>query len=111
MIEKPVSFNPNNVMFWEPESQELISLKKDGSKQAGTLLNKAHRFLEEGCIQRIGNNQWVCHPIKGYNKTIYRIELNTSFNCNCQGYQSKLRKGEKPICSHIIAVKQFEFMQ
>jgi len=111
-IEPPKVYAPWNVMFWEPESQNLIRLKKDGSKEAATLLTKSRNFLEASCIKLVEKNKWECLPLPGYNKTTYKIELrDDGYFCNCQGYNTKLKKGEEPTCSHIIAIKQFMFMR
>ena len=111
-IEPPEEFTYRNVMYWEPDSMELIKLKKDGSKQAATLLTKAEDFLLNDCIVRT-NIGWDCLPIEGYNSTTYHIFIDqySNFACNCQGFVSKVKNGEKGICSHIVAVKQFNFME
>lgn len=66
---------------------------------------KVLKFLENNCIERV-DNHWICKPIEGYNTRTHTIEDNDGhYSCSCQGYQSKLRKGLIPICSHIMAVR------
>jgi len=108
-IEKPSRMEYWNVMYWCPESQELLRQKKDGSTEAATLLSKAETFLLNGCIERFGS-LFVCRPLKGYNKTTYKIKSNP-WVCDCQGFNSKIKNGETGNCSHILAVKQFIFME
>jgi hypothetical protein len=103
-IEPPEKFTFHNVMFWEPHSRQLLEKKKDGSTEAATMLTKAKKFLEFKCIERKGA-AWICKPIKEYNKTTYNIAHEEyGWKCNCQGFANN------NICSHIIAVKQFEFI-
>lgn len=105
-IEPPRVYTPKNVCYWEPESKQLVQYKKDGSKEAATLLKKAEIILENDCVEPRGT-AFAIKPIKGYNKTTYLIEEN---ECNCQGFQTKLKNGEKPNCSHLIALKQWRFI-
>jgi hypothetical protein len=110
--EPPKEFNYKNVIYWEPESRRLVRLSKLGDKQVATLLHKAQLFLELECIKKSGPNEYLCLPIKGYNKTTYKIEFkDNEWICNCQGYNSKLKSGEYANCSHIIAVKQWRFIK
>ena len=108
-VENPREIHYWNVMFWEPESQELIRLKKNGDKMAATMLTKAETFLMNKCIQKTSDG-FLCKPLEGYNKTTYSIKVNP-FSCNCQGFCSKVKKGEPGNCSHILAVKQFIFIE
>ena len=116
--ERPKEFNPNNVCFWEKTSKELKVARKNGDKQAGVFLTKAKMFLENECIQRVNETNWICKPIKKYNHSTYKIRITEQgFECNCHGFNSKLKdytNGDsniKPTCSHIIAVKQFCFIE
>ena len=59
-----------------------------------------------------GDGQWVINPLPGYNKTAYTIKNDKqSWYCNCQGFQSKLKRfndGDWDIiveCSHIQITK------
>lgn len=54
-----------------------------------------------------GNSQWTLDPLPTYNKTTYTIKNDKGvWYCNCQGFQSKLKKGiTNPECSHIQIVK------
>jgi len=109
---EPLSYDISNVVYWEPNSKEL----KSSGKSA--LLTKAKTFLLEGCIVQINLSTWICKPVKDYNKTTYTISSTTEgLVCNCQGFNKKLQeykqgKSEiKPTCSHIVAVKQFCFIE
>lgn len=106
-IEKPDVFTYKNVIYWEPESQQLLRLKRDGSKEAGTLLKKAQDFLVFECIEE-KDDGFICKPIKGYNTKTYNIINN---QCNCQGFSTKLKNGEKPMCSHTLAVKLYLYVR
>lgn len=113
-IEKPSRIDYRKVMYWEPESQELVKDKENGDKIAATILTKAETFLANNCIIALNPYVFTCKPIPGYNKTSYTIvrscnSLDT-WSCNCQGYVSKAKKGEGN-CSHILAVKQFLFIE
>ena len=72
---------------------------------------KIKKLIENKCIRYVGNNTYICLPIKGYNKTTYIIRRSDiyecGFECNCQGFQTKVKKGEYPICSHIGAVYEY----
>ena len=71
---------------------------------------KIRRLLELNRIQpgdELG--EWVCLPVPGYNTRTYTMTPNHHFHCgwecNCQGFQSKVRKGKEPHCSHINALR------
>lgn len=117
-FEPPKDFNPNNVCFWESTSKELKVARKNGDKPAGVFLTRAKMFLENNCIERINETSWICKPIPDYNNTTYKIRITEKgFECNCHGFNNKLRdytngdSNVKPTCSHIIAVKQFAFIE
>lgn len=112
--ELPREYTPENVIYWESTSKELRMQGRVGM----ALLNKARKFLQTSCIDQINNTTWICKSIKGYNKTEYLISSTTEdLACECQGYRKKKKdfdEGEsniKPICSHILAVKQYCFLQ
>lgn len=113
-IESPKEITKYNVMFWEPESKQLLVIKNSKGEnwnQAATLLGKAEIILLRNCIQKLGDTQWNVLPIKGYNSTTYNIiSVEGDFQCNCQGFKSKQKTDGFGSCSHILAVKQFEFM-
>lgn len=115
---EPINYSPNNVVYWEPKSKELKVLKDQGNKTAGALLTKAKKFIENGCIAQTMPNIWVCKPLKNYNKTTYLItHAQDGFNCDCQGFNKKLKEYKegvsenKPICSHIVGVYQYCFLE
>lgn len=112
-FEKPQAYTPNNVCFWEEESQRLRSDKKQGA-----ILSKAKRFLQEGCIEQQSETEWICKPIKDYNHATHRIRSFKEYLvCGCQGFKIKEKAFEKgtsetkPFCSHTVAVKQFCFLE
>jgi len=84
------SYPDVDVQFYEVEWEELTRSQR----------YKAKRFIEENCIEFLGNNTWFCHPIKGYNKTCYTISCEENdWKCNCQF--NALKGG---LCSHILSV-------
>lgn len=105
-IEAPGVYTYHNVMYWEPKSRELLELKKDGSKTAATILTKSKKFLELNCIKQNCAREYICEPIKGYNKTTYNISISPDgeYSCDCQGFENS------KFCSHCLAVKQFIFI-
>lgn len=114
MTQEGISYEPprkvdfHNVMYWEIKSKQLMELKKNGEKSPATMLSKAKKFLEHNCVEKVGNNEWIVKPIKGYNKTTYKIILSPNTNtwsCNCQGFKNL------DFCSHILAIKQHEFIE
>ncbi len=113
--EPPREYTINNVVFWEPTSNQL-RLEKKGK----ALLTKAKNFLENNCIRRTPQSltSWEFLPIKDYNKTTHKIRLTEQgWVCTCQGFNKSLKEFAeghtdiKPICSHILAVKQLNFMR
>ena len=116
--EQPREYTPNNVVYWEPTSKALKVAKEAGDKHAKPLLTKAKKFLQKACIEEVSLTTWVCKPLKNYNKTTYFIRsTKLGFNCTCQGFIKKYQEYEKgnsdlkPICSHIVAVKQYCFIK
>lgn len=99
----------NDICFWNHWAKEL----------KGSIVSKAKRFYKCKLIAYCGFNTWVVEPIKDYNTRVYTVtnvrdeEDIRSFSCNCQGFQSKLRKfklresTDEPYCSHTVAVKMF----
>lgn len=112
-FEPPREYNASNVQFWEPISKGLKE-----NKQGKVLIGKAKKFLDQGCVEQKSPTSWICSPLKGYNKTNYYINsIQDGFECNCQGFKQKLKEYEeghtdqKPICSHVLAVIQYNFME
>jgi hypothetical protein len=115
--EDPKEYTIKNVTYWEPSSKALMIAKGSGDKHASPLLTKAKKFLIEGCIEQVNNTTWLCMPLINYNKTTYFIRsIKGGFTCNCQGFNKKYTEFETgnsditPICSHILAVKQYCFI-
>ena len=112
--EPPLKYTPENIIYWEPESKEL----KRAGRFGMALLNKARKFLQNKSIEQIDFSNWLCRPIKDYNKTEHHIiSTEKGFTCDCQGFTKKKKDYEEgqssiiPICSHTLAVKQFCFIQ
>jgi hypothetical protein len=106
-IEPPIYYTPENVIYWEENSKQLIM---EGSASGKVLLQKAKNFIREDCIVMEGR-VWKCKPIKNYNTKTYTIEnKDVGLVCNCQGCQTKIKNNENPFCCHILAVHQFIFI-
>ena len=106
---EPDILTPKNVIYW---SEHYMKLK--GTKHGKAIMTKARIFLKRNCIKydpeetkyhRSGEydgHRFICLPIKGYNKTTYRIwniKGTKNFECSCQFYvKTKLQ------CSHITAL-------
>lgn len=112
-FEPPREYNSSNIHFWEPISKGLKD-KKEGK----VLISKAKKFIDQGCVKQISIASWICSALKGYNKSSYYINsIQDGFECDCQGFKQKLKEYEeghsdqKPICSHVLAVIQFNFME
>jgi len=70
--------------------------------------HKIRKILENDCLQEIPDGDgWICKPIEGYNTRTYTMTpAPDGFNCNCQGFQKKLRDGKiTPYCSHVNALR------
>ncbi len=111
--EPPRRYTPENIIYWEPTSKTL----RESGRYGVALLNKARKFLRNNSVDQIDFTTWVVRPIKDYNKTEhYIISTEKRFTCDCQGFRKKEKlfdegnSNEIPICSHIIAVKQFCFI-
>jgi len=102
--EEPEIVDFHNVMYWEPNSKQLIERKNNGEREATSMLNKAHKFLTAGCVCQKSEGIYMIKPLINYNKTTYTvIEKDGGYYCNCQGFH---KNGS---CSHILAVRQFIF--
>lgn len=109
--EKPEVYTKENVCYWSSTWKKLVV---DGGESA--MGAKAKKFLKNDCIEYYKDdfnsdlNCFLCKPLKGYNKTTYKIKWNKEIHdleCNCQYYQTKLKLNQTPRCSHYIAVKLF----
>jgi len=124
----PQEVNADNVPYWCHHAKEL----------KGSVKAKAQRFLKHDLIRYVGDDPeysskytFICLPLNtdeelvdketgkvfvkqayesDYNKNIYKIYKNESgvFECNCQGWQTKARKGEIGEdgchCAHVLAL-------
>jgi len=87
----------NNIQHWDKVLKRL--------KFSPTW--KVIALLEHNCIHKLnGYDRFLIEPLKGYNISQYTVNrLHEYFICNCQGWQSKLNRGQKPYCAHTIAVR------
>lgn len=92
-IEKPKMLTPNNVCYWIEREGILLGDQK----------SKALKFLQNDCIKKIGDNEWVVLPIKNYNVTTHSIKDE---KCSCQ-YNRRYEKE----CSHLTAIKMSQFIE
>ena len=108
--EPPQVLTKQNVIYWSEHYKRL-----EGCKEGKAIKTKARKFLELNCIaydpegEKYGyekgdyeNHKFICLPIKGYNKTTYRMWWSKEiqdFVCSCQFNQ----KVKMP-CSHITAL-------
>lgn len=110
----PRKYTPTNVIYWENTSNEL----RRSGKYGISMLNKARKFLQDNSINQIDNTTWVCRPIKDYNKTEHIIiDTKKGMTCDCQGFKKARKDYDEgnssiiPICSHILTVKQYCFIE
>jgi hypothetical protein len=89
-------FSDDQVQYYDVVTRSL----KISQKQ------KANKFIEQGCIQDMGNGQFHIHPIKGYNKTMYTVNILKK-DCDCQFATTQRKLGNEIYCSHIFAVIQY----
>lgn len=97
---------PKQVCFYSHTYKEFVT--EYGQVRADVLKHKASKFIENRCLDYSPENkEFFCKPLRGYNTRTYTLVNHNlgDFECNCQGYQSKLKKGEFPSCSHILALK------
>lgn len=111
--EEPRAYTIENIAFHEPVSRRIREQKKGKA-----ILLKAKNFLENNCVTQKSETEWEIKPIKDYNKRTHRIRLTPDgFVCDCQGFRNKFDIFEEgksdiiPICSHVLAVKQFCFIE
>jgi len=117
MIEEPPKeLTPETVIKWSNTYKQLEILDKTGKFKTYSIRAKARKFVKAKCIDYVkkaetidGKGYYRCKPLKGYNKTTYKIFSlpNQEFECNCQFYQRvvKLQKIPGLVCSHICALK------
>lgn len=78
-------------------------------------IHKAKKFIEFKLIEYDKESKgFICKPIPGYNFTTYKLtplkekiaigDSKIDFECDCQGFQTKKKKGETPFCSHLLAL-------
>jgi len=95
------TLRPEEVQYWDEFNGGLTQTQR----------NKSRKFVENGCIEYLGDNRFACNPIEGYNSTTHLITKDPEFGfrCSCQGFRMKEKRlrmmgGERPFCSHIHAL-------
>jgi len=62
-------------------------------------IHKAQKFIDNNCLEKLGDRVYICKPLPGYNKTKYTIEKKDEiWICNCQGFKAHCN------CSHVQAI-------
>lgn len=114
----------------------IVKWSKHAKQLSGSIRLKAKRFLAFDCIKYIGRDLefgskycFLCLPlntesswfvdgrqfkktpfVRDYNSSEYKIYMNQDkvFECNCQGWQTKAKKGELSEdgvnCAHTLAL-------
>lgn len=96
---KPERLTPQILAFWSPAYKRVITL--DGGP---AMVTKAKKLVELKLVKSSGLGTWDILPIKGYNKTQYKIlSSDGQLSCNCQGFS---KYGNR--CSHTLAVEFWE---
>ena len=85
----------NEIQYWDSTEEKL----------AHSQSTKIRRLLDGKHIDEQSDGTFIILPIADYNSTLYRVSMNGDVHCNCQGFASRVKKGEIPVCSHILAVK------
>jgi len=105
-FEMPKELTPQNVCFYSNTYKTFVD--ELGKPVANVLKRKAIFFLEHCAITYDKERKcYYCMPVKGYNSSVYTLvydKLIKQYECNCQGFQTKKFKGEKPVCSHYLAL-------
>lgn len=120
--EEPAEITLDVVQYW---CKHTKTLKK-------SQISKSKKFIKYNCLHYIGydsefnsSSTFVCLPLntaekvevngkillkipypQDYNFSVYKMykDENGDFCCNCQGFQTKLKRGETPTCSHTGAL-------
>jgi hypothetical protein len=96
----PFEVNPRDVQFYDAVDKHLVNSQR----------HKARKLFELDCVEYNSlTKSFICKPIAGYNHTTYTIlrsKFSDRFECDCQGFQTKLKRDgwEEAICSHVAAV-------
>lgn len=107
--EMPERLNENTICKWS-EHFKMLKTQDGGNAR----LSKAKSFLKHHCIKWSKEHKnWVCYPIRSYNKSFYHIRWDKElpnfktgekgeFSCSCQFNQ---KVGQ--MCSHILSLYLF----
>ena len=104
--ELPEILNPKTVCFYSHFYRGFID--EHGEKVAHPLKVKALKFLKNNSIRYDKDmGCYFCDFLQGYNSRNYQLTWNKElkrWECNCQSFVTKLKKGEKPFCSHLLTL-------
>lgn len=90
-------FEENMVQYYDVVTRKLKKSQK----------SKVMKFIANDCVEELKNGKFLVHPIEGYNKTTYTVDIFKK-DCNCQHATNQKKYGVKDVtCSHIFAVIQF----
>jgi hypothetical protein len=115
----PRCMDERTVRYWCRHTKEL----------KGAQVKKAELFVLYDCLQYLGENRFICLPLntaeefvlgdRVFRKKAWKTDYNSSeyviqrrgektFECNCQGWQTKARRGEiipeGANCSHVLGL-------
>ena len=84
----------------EIEEEDLCYYDHIKKTLKGSQKSKALKFNRLKLLEYVGHGNFICKPIKGYNKSTYTLgKCEGEWTCNCQWYVKN-----RGICSHIIAL-------
>ncbi len=111
-LPHPWELDPKSVCYYSHTLKSFVD--EYGEKTAKAMQTKAEKLLDLGLISYKANGIFKVSPIEGYNTRTYLLtptgqgeSVSDKFSCNCQGYQTKIRKGERPGCSHTLALAMY----
>jgi len=114
----PSEITEDNVIFWSRNAKEFT----------GTPKSKALKLLKYDCVHYLGDNKFICLPLNtdpihktefgefakkpfetNYSNSEYIIESKKgTFECNCQAYHTRVKKGEikegGANCAHTLSL-------
>ena len=109
---QPWELNPKTVCYYSHTLRDFVD--EYGDKTALAMHRKASKLIELGLVNYKANGVFQVSPIPGYNTRTYQLEptgkpgaVSDKFSCNCQGWQSKVKRGGKPGCSHTLALSYY----
>lgn len=113
----PEELTAENIIYYSEHYKKL-----EGVEHGSAIRTKAKKFIQLKCIEYDPEgkkydpndlfipheHKFICKPIKGYNKTVYRLAWNEKlqeFECSCQFFQQmKAQNSGFLTCSHQTAL-------